>query len=250
MTMKRLIAIALMIIFAVSGCGSGNSTIEKIVKDDIEGLDSLEEKLDKKMKEIGIEEYEVTSHELTEYGDVLTECKTDNEKLQVYCSSTRHKSDPWTVDSIQDCDTKKYYYSTNKHHDVYDYTTGERTQEGAPYEMPKALSEGSSKISLIESSIRSHINKNYKDTDIDSITINNDSIALVHLTWNVKNTAGTTKDMLKMYSDDLAATMAAEHKELTEIAVFWKVPYLSSDCKWHYECKDGKAFMDDSFVNF
>ena len=48
--------------------------------------------------------------------------------------------------------------SNSEHDDVYDYTTGELVQEGTPIEIPTE--------SGIESSIRNHVTKSYKDTDI------------------------------------------------------------------------------------
>lgn len=109
----------------------------------------------------------------------------------------------------------------------------------------------------IESFINSHIKKTYSDTDIDKITINDDLgtgsgyIALVYLTWNVKNSADTSKKMLKMYSDDLAATVAGKYADVHEISVFWKVPYLTDQTsKWQYSCKEGNAFLTDNVVNF
>jgi len=243
--MKRLLLTALMTIAisAITGCGSSSTKTK--VESGIQNVDLLEDAIKTAMNEAGItSDYDIISHEFG-FGKlgINTKCKTTEEEFDIYSIDMSYGSGKeWKVSSIRDAESKKYYMSNSEHDDVYDYTTGELVQEGAPIEIPAE--------SGIESSIRNHVNKSYKDTDIDSITVNNDSIALVHLVWNVKNTADTTKKTLKMYSDDLAATMAQEHKELTEIAVFWKIPYLSSDCKWHYECKDGKAFMDDSFVNF
>ena len=242
--MKKVIALAIIGTLVLSGCGGSTKQQKDVAaKEDIEGIDYVEEILKEGLNDIGISEYEVISYEWGIAKLVLyANCKVGDSNFKVSFVEERDGTAPWRLQAIEDTDANKYYYSTIESVDVYDYSTGELIRKGAPIEIPTG--------SKIESSIRNHVDKSYRDTDIDSVTVNNDSIALVHLTWNVKNTADTTKKTLKMYSDDLAATMAQEHKELTEIAVFWKVPYLSSDCKWHYECKDGKAFMDDSFVNF
>lgn len=112
---------------------------------------------------------------------------------------------------------------------------------------------------LIEQSIRSRINSNYRKTTIDTITINDnpgtdtegDYIVLVNLTWNVKNSAETTEEMLTMYSDDLAASLATDHPEVQELAVFWKVPYLTeSTSKWAYEKRSDGMYLVDNIVGW
>ena len=52
--------------------------------------------------------------------------------------------------------------------------------------------------------------------------------------------------MLKMYSDDLAATLANENDTVQEIAIFWTVPYLNDTAKCSYErVPDGFVVMDE-----
>ena len=94
----------------------------------------------------------------------------------------------------------------------------------------------------------------YHNAVIDRITINddlgtedeNDYIALVYLTWNTKNSGKLSKEMLKMYSDDLAATLANENDTVQEIAIFWTVPYLNDTAKCSYErVPDGFVVMDE-----
>ena len=92
------------------------------------------------------------------------------------------------------------------------------------------------------------------NTVIDGITINddlgtekeNDYIALVHLTWNTRNSGKLSKEVLKMYSDDLAATLAKENNSVQEIAIFWTVPYLNDTAKCSYErVPNGFRVMDE-----
>ena len=66
----------------------------------------------------------------------------------------------------------------------------------------------------IEKILRERIEEEYYNTVIDGITVNddlgtekeNDYIALVYLTWNTRNSGKLSKTVLKMYSEDLAAT--------------------------------------------
>jgi len=110
---------------------------------------------------------------------------------------------------------------------------------------------------LIRISIDSHVSSEYDKTSVDRITINDDYgkgsgyIALVYLTWNVQNRAETTKKMLRMYSDDLAATIAKEYSSVNEIAIFWTVPYLTNNTsKWAYSCEGGGAYCTDIVTAF
>ncbi|MCZ2258074.1 hypothetical protein [Sporosarcina sp. G11-34] len=59
--------------------------------------------------------------------------------------------------------------------------------------------------------------------NMESDTENN-FIVLPHLKWDVKNGAKSTREMLEMYSDHLAAKLADE-SDVKEITIFWEVPY-------------------------
>ena len=109
---------------------------------------------------------------------------------------------------------------------------------------------------VIEGVIRDRIVAEYDNTDIDRITINEDMgtdetgdyIALVYLVWNVENSAKMTKEMLTLYSDDLAATVAKECENVQEIAVFWTIPYHNNaNAKCSYERK-GNGMYDMDIV--
>lgn len=114
-------------------------------------------------------------------------------------------------------------------------------------------SEVTENVSTEERVIRTRIAEKYADTDIDSITLNDDLgteaegdyIALVRLTWNVKNSGKTSKEMLSMYSSDLAATVAQECPTIQEIAIFWTVPHLNDTAKCSYERKDDGMYEMD-----
>lgn len=107
--------------------------------------------------------------------------------------------------------------------------------------------------------ITARITEHYPRTDIDKIEINEDLgteeegdyVALIYLTWNVKNKPEMTEQMLQMYSDDMAASLAIDHPEVQAMAVFWEVPYLNASAsKWSYGRKDGGMYMDDKVLGF
>lgn len=112
----------------------------------------------------------------------------------------------------------------------------------------------------IEKTIRQRIGDEYTYTDIDSITINEnlgtedvegDYIALVNVTWTQMNKGPTSKKMLSMYSEDLAAYIGEECPNVQEIAIFWTVPYLdNANAKCAYERKgEGMYEMDMMWDN-
>lgn len=113
--------------------------------------------------------------------------------------------------------------------------------------------EGSEKAEL-QLAIANLVLDNYKSTDIDSISLNvdygteveGDYVAIVNLVWNVKNSADTTKKMLKMYSDDLAARLYKEQPAIQEVAVFWEIPYQKGTAKFSYERADGGMAIGDA----
>lgn len=87
----------------------------------------------------------------------------------------------------------------------------------------------------IQANLRSYIS-DYDYTTVDSITINDDAgtdtpddyIALVNLTWSQKNSQETTKKMLDMYSQDMAARIYKDSSSVQEICIFWTIPYLNA----------------------
>lgn len=118
---------------------------------------------------------------------------------------------------------------------------------------PNEIEVTENKEMTTEDIIRARIEEKYRDTDVESITLNehagtdveDDYIALVRLTWNVKNSGKTSKEMLSMYSSDLAATVAEKCPNVQEIAIFWTVPYLNDNAKCAYERKNGNMYEMD-----
>lgn len=99
----------------------------------------------------------------------------------------------------------------------------------------------------------------YDYTDVDSISINkdygtktkNDYIALVNLTWEQKNSASLSKEMISMYSEDLAAFVGKKCKNVHEICIFWTVPYLNdASAKCSYERKHGGMYSTDTIFDY
>lgn len=94
----------------------------------------------------------------------------------------------------------------------------------------------------------------YKNTVIEKITVNenlsteepNDYIALIYLAFDIKNTRETGNKMMRMYSDDMAATMADKGmSNIGEASVFWKDEHNSRTVKYAYEYRDGGFYLVD-----
>ncbi|WMT30448.1 hypothetical protein RE735_07925 [Bacillus aerius] len=96
-----------------------------------------------------------------------------------------------------------------------------------------------------EYEIESIVEDNYTTASIEKIEINEDMgsgepnkfIALVHLSFDAKNSAKTSYDMTEMFSEDLAAKIGSDNDSISQLSVFWKVPYISdkSAAKFSYE---------------
>ena len=137
-------------------------------------------------------------------------------------------------------------------------TTETEAQTEAELEIETTLEETEavelSEKDQIKKILSDRITDQYSNTDIDDITINDDAgteedgdyIALVRLTWNVKNSGKTSKEMLTMYSNDLAATLAKENESVNEIAIFWEVPYLNDNAKCQFERKNDGFYPGDT----
>jgi len=112
----------------------------------------------------------------------------------------------------------------------------------------------------IEADLRKIVEDNYSSTDMTELTLNenlgtedeDDYVALVYLTWDVPNSANTTKQMLALYSEDLAARVGSDLEAITDLAIFWTVPYYSETtaaAKYSYERTDEGMYQTDVVVN-
>lgn len=139
---------------------------------------------------------------------------------------------------------------------VYDENYNSRiTPEG---EAPAATPEPDVTTTVIEALVRYRAGA-YDDVVIDSITINDhlgtdtpgDYIVLVYMTWNGQNSSATSKEVLKVYSDDLAASLYEGSDAVQEIAVFWTVPYQDNrNGKCAYERKSDGMYLTDEVWTF
>lgn len=111
----------------------------------------------------------------------------------------------------------------------------------------------------IKEKIKSRITGKYNSTDITEISVNqnagtdelDDYVALVYLTWNVQNSPKTSKEMLDMYSSDLAAYLASECPNVSEVAIFWQVPYLTTNTsKWTYTRNGDNMYLTDNMLGW
>ena len=61
-----------------------------------------------------------------------------------------------------------------------------------------------------------------------------------------KNTHETANEMMKMYSDDLVATIAKKGiQDISEVAVFWEDNYNNRNLKHAYEYRNGGFYVTD-----
>ncbi len=127
------------------------------------------------------------------------------------------------------------------------------TTSDEPEEEPEE--EPESEQSKVEKKVQEYIDAYYTKTVIDSITVNEDLgtdidgdyIALVRLTWNVSNSAELSKEVLDLYSSDMAARMYNDLPEIQELAVFWTVPHLNNgSAKISFERKDDGMYYTDT----
>lgn len=144
-----------------------------------------------------------------------------------------------------------------------DNNTNENSDEPEEETMDSSISiepvyeEGSFEKELQDYAVKI-IMENYMYTDIESLTINEnlgteedgDYIILAKLTWNQKNKASTSLNMLSMYSSDFAARIGADQPSVNEVTIFWTIPYLeNANAKWSYERSDYGMYLSDSMMD-
>lgn len=138
-------------------------------------------------------------------------------------------------------------------------TSGEPEEETADssISIEPIYEEGSLEKELQDYAVKI-ITENYTYTDVESLTVNEnlgteedgDYIILARLTWNQKNKASTSQDMLSMYSSDFAARIGMDQPSVNEVAIFWTVPYLNNaNAKWSYERNDDGMYLSDNMMD-
>lgn len=137
-------------------------------------------------------------------------------------------------------------------------TTEENSEENSEQDALISITpeyESGSTQSILQDYILETINENYTYCDITELTINEDLgteeaedyIALVYITWNQKNSGTMSREVLEMYSNDLAYRIDQDKKEIQEVAIFWTVPYLNNaQAKWSFERKDDGMYLSDN----
>ncbi|SIS01612.1 hypothetical protein SAMN05878482_10952 [Peribacillus simplex] len=119
----------------------------------------------------------------------------------------------------------------------------------------KKTQTGESREDEIEETINSIIDKNYSQTTVSDIEVNenlglNDGsyIVLPYLKFDAMNNEKRTKNLLEMYSEDLAANLAKEDN-ISEVTIFWEAPYHlegQNIAKFTYTRKDENMIIGES----
>jgi len=108
----------------------------------------------------------------------------------------------------------------------------------------------------IELAVLNRINDgDYTFAELDEITINNNYgsddpdnnfILLVYFIYSTKNTKSTGNDLMRMYSDDLVATLAKQgFDDINEAAIFWEDDYNDRSVKYAYEYRNKGFYITD-----
>ena len=130
----------------------------------------------------------------------------------------------------------------------------EDESEGLDLAGLEELSTADKKVQEVKDIVQSYIDDNYTFTSIDRIDVNpdlgtdaeGDYIALVYLVWDQKNSGKTSKDVLDLYSQDMAVRMYDDLPEIQELCVFWTVPYLNNgSAKVSFERANGGMKITD-----
>lgn len=127
----------------------------------------------------------------------------------------------------------------------------EKIEEEPREEIPKE----ENRKEEIERVIRSRISDGeYRSTNLERVTINDNMgeggegtyIALVYLDFGAMNRRKTANNVMRMYSDDLAATLANKGiDDVAEIVIFWTDDYNDRNVKYAYEYRDGGFYLID-----
>ncbi|HDR4423553.1 TPA: hypothetical protein QCP59_004399 [Bacillus cereus] len=112
-------------------------------------------------------------------------------------------------------------------------TAAKKTATTQKQEQPKEAATPQDKI---KNNITSIV-KELHGVSIKEININenlgtdnpDDYIALVHLSFDAKNSAKTSKNMIETYNNDIGAKVGKSEKNVQELTIFWEVPYHQKD---------------------
>ncbi len=111
-------------------------------------------------------------------------------------------------------------------------------------------------------SMEDHINALIKSDNlygvkIDNFTLNNNAakndgskIALINLTWDERNSATRTQQMLEMYSARIVGKALITDPNIQEAVLFWEVPYHQkgqNSAKFNYFKKNNEFYEGDKW---
>lgn len=163
-----------------------------------------------------------------------------------------YSDEQWEVTDIENAITGKYY-KVNPNSvsipDLYDYTTGELSTEVVEQSdfAKSLLAELKDPKNQIDTSVRSWSDQ-YSLTSVDSIDVNDNAsipgtyVVIIRYTFDADN-----KDLIKQYSDDIAARIGKEYNNVGEVSVFWSGSKLSGTCKRSYaKAPDGMKLSDQA----
>ena len=266
--MKRTVIGLLLAMAVLSGCGGyGIDVIPKFEKarQTIPDSESVKQQAEQILSDIGVESFEFL--DFGNYEDTLKYivdgwCSIDLlykvDKTAMIVNATYSDEDGWYISKVinaSDHSRKCYYLGADdeRQADLYEYGTDKLIEAGMS--MSEKMDQLEEKTGMkidrtgISSTIRTHVDTTYDNTTINDIAVNDDAsnegkhIAIVRLKWDFNNSAQTAKDLLKTYSDDLAATIAKKHLDVSEIAIMWETPQQGgSGSKLSYSCRDGGAY--------
>lgn len=104
--------------------------------------------------------------------------------------------------------------------------------------------------------------QDYFDTEVksfgtlDHVNINPDAgkgtgyIMLVYCSFDMKNTADTSKETISLLAQDMAARVGTDLADVNELCIFWDVPYLNSNAKTQFERKGDNMAIGDQMFSF
>lgn len=194
------------------------------------------------------------------------EIVAESEQIKHTNNSTEEATQPSDVPSMLDenskQDTKTFQNTESETNEKPVQDTEPETDEN-PEQNPKSKAGKNTKPKpkqKIRQSLTDIVEENYASTEVSDITINKnlgtddsgDYIALVTLTWNVKNKPDLTKKMLAMYSEDYAARIGSDIPKVSELCIFWIVPYYSDSdtvAKYAYERRKKGMYETDSMIS-
>ncbi len=267
--MKKYIAmlLATFMLFGTSACGNTQDTNTSKVPEKQE--QEKEEEQEIKEEIIDIPEYSVVRSEEDQ--------NEDGAKIIRYfvaCDETLYNSDMSNIfkDIVKEDTTYNqhcvYFYKSSEKAEsdverkIYISFTDDENGEINHINNPNVDSSGEiiTEEAKIKKKIMEIATESYSDTSLFNIDVNenlgtddeNDYIVLAYPKWNVKNSASTTQEMLSMYSSDLAAKVGSGLTNVSEITIFWTVPYYSETetvLKYTYTRDGSKMFLTDTMVS-